>query len=42
MASIKRHGVAIPQKEADRLRNALANATDLLSVQMGCIATRMR
>ncbi len=40
MASIKRHGVAIPQKETDRLRNALANATDLLSVQMGCFATK--
>jgi len=40
MASIKRHCVAIPQKETDRLRNALANATDLLSIQIGCFATK--
>lgn len=40
LASIKRHGVALPQKESDKLLNALANATDLLSVQMGCVAAK--
>lgn len=39
-ASIKRRGVALPQKESDKLLDALANATDLLSVQMGCVATK--
>lgn len=40
LASVKRHGVALPHKESNKLLNALANATDLLSVQMGCVATK--
>jgi len=40
LASIKRHGMALPHNESDKLVNALANATDLLSVQMSCVATK--
>ena len=32
--------MAFSQKESDKLLNALANATDLLSVQMGCVSTK--